>query len=101
MGDTIPIMEIMEDTDRTIMVVIIQEGMVEMGDIIQEAMEIKMEGFTPIITIMEETMVDTFQEAMVMMGDITLEETVEMGAITQETMEAMGDIGLVAEARLH
>merc|ERR1712165_602505 len=101
MGVTIPIMEVMEDTDLTTMVVTIQVGMVEMGDIIQEVMEIKMEDFTPITTIMEETMEDTFQEVMVMTEDTTQAETVEMGVTTRETMEEMEDIGLVAEDKLH
>ena len=101
MAVTIPIMEVMEDTDRIIMVATIQVGMVEMGDIIQEVMEIKTEDFIPITTIMEETMEDTLQEAMVMMGDTTLEEMVEMGVTIQETMEEMEVIGLVVEDKLH
>ena len=101
MAVTIPIMEVMEDTDRIIMVATIQVGMVEMGDIIQEVMEIKTEDFIPITTIMEETMGDTFQEAMVMTGDTTLEEMVEMGVTIQEAMEEMEVIGLVVEDKLH
>ena len=100
MGVTIPIMEVMEDTDLITMVVTIQVGMVEMGDIIQEAMEIKTGDFTPITTIMEETMEDTFQEVMVMTGDTIQEEMVEMGVTTQETMEEMVDIGPVVEDKL-
>ena len=101
MAVTIPIMEVMEDTDRIIMVVTIQVGMAEMGDIIQEVTEIKMADFTPITTITEETTEDIFQEVMVVTGDTSQAEMVEMGATIQETMEEMEDIGLVVEDKLY